>query len=100
MLCITHPNVWTCIGTSLSDCEEKMMADFVLERAVQEKLKLLNAGQIQTVIAFVDRLIREKSVSLDEKRNKLLAVSVWSDEDILMIEQVQESYDRWNLPAL
>lgn len=76
------------------------MADFVLERAVQEKLKLLNAGQIQTVIAFVDRLIREKSVSLDEKRNKLLAVSVWSDEDILMIEQVQESYDRWNLPAL
>ena len=52
------------------------------------------------VIKFIDFLINEKNIndnSFSNYKKKILDVSTWSEKDIQIFEQNQESFKNWEI---
>ncbi|MEZ4712127.1 MAG: hypothetical protein R3A44_33375 [Caldilineaceae bacterium] len=71
------------------------MQQTISKEQMWEKLNLLDFVQQQSVMAFIDSLLKtERSIERRDK-NRLLALSVWTDEDLRPIEEAQERINAW-----
>jgi hypothetical protein len=64
-----------------------------------EKLDQLDPFQQQSVADFVEFLLRLKVPAGKRSKKELLALSVWTDEDIAQIQEAQGGINAWNFPA-
>lgn len=65
------------------------MSSAIAEKQIYQKLNLLNPLQRQEVDDFIEFLLRRKPVPEIDKKQVLLNISVWSEEDIQAIEDVR-----------
>ena len=72
----------------------------ITSETISEKCELLDPSQRETVFEFIDFLLHKHQRSCSDKRDLLLQTSVWSEEDIRPIEEVQKDINRWQLPKL
>ena len=63
------------------------------------KLSQLDPFQQQSVAAFIDSLLKPHAPAGKRSKQDLLALSVWSDEDLAQIEAAQDAINAWTLPA-
>jgi hypothetical protein len=64
-----------------------------------DKLGQLDPFQQQSVADFVEFLLRTKTPAGKRNKKELLTLSVWTDEDIAQIQEVQDGINAWNFPA-
>ena len=64
-----------------------------------EKIELLNSFQQQTVVAFVDSLLNTQAVVDKRDKRKLLHLSVWSEQEVQLIEAAQDRVNAWQIPT-
>ena len=64
-----------------------------------EKLGQLDPFQQQSVADFVEFLLRSRTSAGKRSKKELLALSVWTDEDIAQIQEAQDRINAWNFPA-
>jgi hypothetical protein len=69
-------------------------SDVLLEKCVQ-----LDPLERETVEEFIDFLLSKHALSRDNAQQALLDISVWSDDDIASIEQVQQDMAQWPIPT-
>jgi hypothetical protein len=75
------------------------MQQTISKEQLLEKIDHLNPFLQQTVSAFIDGLLRTQTMTAKRDKSRLLAISVWSDEDIQLIEEAQSRINAWQLPA-
>lgn len=64
-----------------------------------EKLGQLDPFQQQSVAAFIDSLLKPQISSGKHDKRDLLTLSVWTDEDIILIQETQDRINAWNFPV-
>ena len=70
----------------------------ITSQQVYHKLELLDPLQRETVSEFIDFLLSKHPVASSDKKAILLHTSVWSEESLQQIEQVQRDFDTWKPP--
>ena len=56
------------------------------------KLEQLNPFQQQTVMALIDSLLSTQTVIQQRDKASLLNLSVWTEEDLQLIEEAQDRF--------
>jgi hypothetical protein len=69
---------------------KKGIDDMITSQQVYHKLELLDPLQRETVSEFIDFLLSKQPVAPSEKKAILLQTSVWSEDSLQQIEEVQE----------
>lgn len=64
------------------------------------KLDLLDPLQQETVVALIDSLLEAQPVAGKRDKRRLLALSVWTEQDFQQIEDAQDWINEWQLPEL
>lgn len=64
------------------------------------KLDLLDPLQQEAVVALIDSLLEAQPVAGKRDKRRLLALSVWTEQDIQQIEDAQDWINEWQLPEL
>ena len=64
-----------------------------------EKLSQLDPFQQQSVVDFIDSLLKPDTFRGKRNKRELLTLSTWTDEDIVPIQEAQNRINAWNLPA-
>jgi len=59
----------------------------------------LDSFQQQTVVAFIDSLLQPKTSAVQRDKSWLLALSVWTYEDIARVRKAQAEINAWHIPA-
>ena len=75
------------------------MQQGITREQLWEKLGQLDPFQQQTVAHFIDSLLQPNTPAPKRSKKSLLALSVWTDEDIAAIQEVQDRINAWNFPA-
>lgn len=75
------------------------MQQIISKELVWEKLDLLNAFQQQTVVAFIDSLLKAQTVVEKRDKRSLLNLSIWTEQDLQQIEEAQDRINAWQIPA-
>lgn len=75
------------------------MQQTISKQQLLEKIDHLNPFLQQTVSTFIDGLLRTQTTIAKRDKSRLLAISVWSDEDIQPIEEAQGRINAWQLPV-
>ncbi len=65
------------------------MQNVISDQQLFEQVARLDPMQKQTVYAFIEFLLSKHPVQPKSKKKQLLKTSIWSDEDIAMIEGLQ-----------
>jgi hypothetical protein len=66
------------------------MQQIISKEQLWEKIDRLNPSLQQTVVSFIDSLLKTQTTVNKRDRSSLLKVSVWSEEDIQRIEEAQD----------
>ncbi|KPA17024.1 hypothetical protein MHK_002760, partial [Candidatus Magnetomorum sp. HK-1] len=61
---------------------------------------LLDHQQRETVFLFINFLLSKKTVNKSNNKHVLLNTSVWNENDIQSIEQVQKDMSKWTIKTL
>jgi hypothetical protein len=75
------------------------MQQTISKEQLLEKIDHLNPFLQQIVSTFIDGLLRTQTTSAKRDKSRLLAISVWSDEDLQPIEEAQSRINAWQLPV-
>jgi hypothetical protein len=78
----------------------KTMTNVVSISQFNEKLYLLDHQQRETVFLFINFLLSKKSINKSSNKQVLLNTSVWNENDIQSIEQVQKEMNKWTIKTL
>ena len=62
------------------------------------KLDLLTVWQQQMVVGLIDSLLEAQPAIDKRDKNRLLFLSLWSEQDIQQIEEAQDKVNEWQLP--
>jgi hypothetical protein len=76
------------------------MTNVVSISQFNEKLYLLDHQQRETVFLFINFLLSKKSINKSSNKQVLLNTSVWNENDIQSIEQVQKEMNKWTIKTL
>ena len=76
------------------------MTNVVSISQLNEKLYLLDHQQRETVFLFINFLLSKKSINKSSNKQVLLNTSVWNENDIQSIEQVQKEMNKWTIKTL
>lgn len=76
------------------------MTNVVSINQFNEKLYLLDHQQRETVFLFINFLLSKKTINKSNNKHVLLNTSVWSENDIQSIEQVQKDMRKWTIKTL
>ncbi len=71
----------------------------ITSEKISEKCEQLDPLQRKTVSEFIDFLLSKHPSPHRDKKALLLHTSVWSDEDIQSIEEVQKELNTWQIPT-
>jgi hypothetical protein len=69
------------------------------QQQLYHKVKLLDLRQRETVSEFIDFLLSKRPLATPDKKTLLLRTSVWDEESIKRIEDVQKEINTWNMPT-
>ena len=75
------------------------MQSIITREQLWERLGQLDPFQQQSVVAFIDSLLNPKTPAGKRDKSRLLALSVWTDEDVARIQDTQNRINTWNIPA-
>lgn len=75
------------------------MQQVITKEQLWEKLDLLNPLQQQSVLAFIDSLVKAQSTVDKRDKHQLLTLSAWTEEDIQPIQEAQDRINAWQLPS-
>ena len=75
------------------------MQQGITREQLWEKLSRLDPFQQQSVADFIDFLLQPKTPATKRDKETLLALSVWTDEDLDAIQEVQDRINAWNFPV-
>lgn len=75
------------------------MQTMISKEQLLEKIDRLNPLLQQTVVAFIDGLLKTQSTGAKRDKSRLLSVSGWCDEDIQPIEEAQSRINAWQPPV-
>ena len=75
------------------------MQSTITREQLWERLGQLDPFQQQSVVAFIDSLLKPKTPASKHDKSGLLALSVWTDEDIAQIQDTQDRINAWKIPA-
>lgn len=75
------------------------MQQMITREQLWEKLGQLDPFQQQSVVAFIDSLLKPQVSSAKRDKRELLTLSVWTDEDIILIQEAQDRINAWNFPV-
>ena len=75
------------------------MQSIITREQLWERLGQLDPFQQQSVVAFIDSLLKPKIPGGKRDKSRLLALSVWTDEDVARIQDTQNRINTWNIPA-
>jgi hypothetical protein len=78
---------------------EQQMQQIISKEQLWEKINLLNPFLQQTVVMFIDSLLKTQTIVNKRDKSRLLNISVWSEEDIQQIEEAQNRMNAWQLPV-
>ena len=78
---------------------EQQMQQIISKEQLWAKLNLLNPFQQQTVVAFIDTLLKTQTAVDKRDKSRLLTLSVWTEQDLQPIEEAQARLNAWQLPA-
>ena len=62
------------------------MQQFISKEQLWEKIDRLNPSLQQTVVSFIDSLLKTQTTVNKRDKSSLLKVSVWSEEDIQLLQ--------------
>lgn len=71
----------------------------VTHKILAEKCQQLDPLERETVGEFIDFLLSKHTQSRENAQQALLDTSVWNDDDIASIEQVQQDMAQWHIPT-
>ncbi len=71
----------------------------ITSQQVSEKFELLDPLQRETVSQFIDFLLYQNHLANTDKKALLLRTSIWTEEDVHAIEEVQKDINAWKLPT-
>lgn len=74
------------------------MQNLIAWEQLWEKLDLLSGWQQQLVLRLINSLLDAQPAAGRRDKERLLSLSVWSDEDIHRIEEAQAKVNEWRLP--
>ena len=75
------------------------MHQMMTHHQLSEKLERLSPFQRVSVEEFIEFLLSKQVHAEARKKSALLHVSVWDDDDIQRIEDVQREMNAWSLPT-
>ena len=75
------------------------MQQSISKEQLWAKLDLLNAFQQQTVVAYIDSLLKTQTAVDKRDKSRLLTLSVWTEQDLQPIEEAQARINAWQLPV-
>ncbi|MEZ4676089.1 MAG: hypothetical protein R2932_17835 [Caldilineaceae bacterium] len=75
------------------------MQQAISKDQIWKKLEQLNLLQQQTVLAFIDSLANTQPTVGKRDKSQLLNLSIWTEEDIQSIQEVQDRINAWQLPT-
>ena len=75
------------------------MQQSISKEQLWAKLDLLNAFQQQTVVAYIDSLLKTQTAVDKRDKSRLLTLSVWTERDLQPIEEAQARINAWQLPV-
>lgn len=75
------------------------MQQIISREQLWERLGQLDLFQQQTVAAFIDSLLASKTPVSNRDKNGLLTLSIWSEQDIALIQETQDRINAWSFPA-
>ena len=70
------------------------MQQLITREQLWERLGQLDPFQQQSVVAFIDSLLKPKTLAGKRDKRELLSLSVWTDEDIAWIQETQDRINR------
>ena len=74
------------------------MEGVIAREQIWKKLELLNIWQQQMVVALIDSLVEVQSAAARRDKNRLLSLSIWTEQGIQQIEEAQKKVNAWQLP--
>jgi hypothetical protein len=69
------------------------------QQQLYHKVELLDLQQRETVSEFIDFLLSKRPLPTPDKKTVLLQTSVWNEESIKRIEDVQKEINTWKMPT-
>ena len=75
------------------------MQEIISKEQLWEKVNRLPPFLQQTVVIFVDSLLKTQTLVNKRDKRRLLTLSVWCEEDIQPIEEAQNRINAWQLPV-
>ena len=75
------------------------MQQIISKEQLWAKLGLLHPFQQQTVVAFIDSLLKTQTVVDKRDKSGLLTLSVWTEQDLQPIKEAQDRINAWQLPV-
>ena len=75
------------------------MQQAISKEQLWEKLNLLDPFQQQTVLGLINSWLEAQPAAANRDKRRLLALSVWTDEDVQRIEEAQERINAWQPPT-
>ena len=75
------------------------MQQAITREQLWDKFGQLEPFQQQSVAALIDSLLLPKTSAGKRDKKSLLALSVWTYEDIAQIQETQDRINAWTFPA-
>jgi hypothetical protein len=75
------------------------MQQIITREQLWERIGQLDPFQQQSVVAFIDSLLKPQTQTGKRSKKALLSLSVWTDADIAQIEEAQDGINAWTVPA-
>ena len=75
------------------------MQSIITREQLWERFGQLDPFRQQSVVAFIDSLLNPKTPAGKRDKSRLLALSVWTDEDVARIRDTQDSWVRLSQPS-
>lgn len=74
------------------------MQQLVTPKHLWEQFGQLNLSQQKEVVAFIESLLTSEPPKVRRDKRTLLQLSVWSEDDVARIEEVQDRINAWDIP--
>lgn len=71
--------------------------------SILKKIELLDAERQRQLLAFLEFLLveqkkqHEQEFDYNDYKNRIASISVWSDEDVLEIENARNAINQWQV---
>ncbi|MFZ4658009.1 MAG: hypothetical protein ACOYNY_13420 [Caldilineaceae bacterium] len=75
------------------------MQQLISKEQLWDKIDQLNPSLQQTVVSFIDSLLKTQTTVNKRDKSSLLKGSVWREEDIQRIEEAQDRINTWQFPV-